>query len=60
MMIPIPSPESCVGLTDLLRSKVISNGILETFANALLGDGIEIAFGKDRVDGIDKLIAGFR
>lgn len=49
-----------MGLTDLLRSKVISNGILETFANALLGDGIEIAFGKDRVDGIDKLIAGFR
>lgn len=45
--------------TDLLWSKVISDSFLETLANALLGDGIEVAFGKNRVDDVDKLIANF-
>jgi hypothetical protein len=32
-------------LTDLLRSEIMADGILETFANPLLRDGREVAFG---------------
>jgi hypothetical protein len=35
------------GVTDLLRSEIIADDFLEAFANALLGNGIQVAFCKN-------------
>lgn len=45
--------------TDLLRRKIISDGFLETLANPLLGDGIEVAFRENGIDCFNKLVARF-
>lgn len=45
--------------TDLLRSEIIADGFLETFANPLFGDRIEIALGENRVNDAGILIACF-
>ena len=42
---------------DLLRSEIIANDILETFANPFLRDGVEVTFGEDRVDDLGVPIA---
>lgn len=36
--------------TDLLRCEIIANDFLETLANALFRNGIEVAPGENRVD----------
>ena len=45
--------------TDLLRSEIIANGILEPSANALFGDGGKVTLAQNRVDDPRKVVTGF-
>lgn len=45
------------GLTDLLWSEIIADGILETLADPLLGYGGEVAFSQNVVNYHDVLFA---
>jgi hypothetical protein len=40
-----------------LRSEIIADGILEPFANPLLGDGIQVAFAQNGVNDLRVLVA---
>lgn len=46
-------------LTDLLRSEIIANSILEPSANALFGDGGKVTLAQNRVDDPGEVVTGF-
>lgn len=45
--------------TDLLRSEIIANDILEPSANALFRDGGKVTLAQNRVDDLGEVVMGF-